>query len=61
MSRRVEGLRIVWVSYWSADGLCHGSNLLYTIDGRPRSSRVPWRATDAAAEARRIEGLPGGR
>jgi hypothetical protein len=51
---RVTGMKIVPVAYMSAEGLCHGSNLLYRVDGRPRSSRVPWVAQDAGAESARI-------
>lgn len=57
-SREITDMRIVWVDYYAAEGLCRGSNLLYRVNGRPSSSRVPWRATDPAAEVRRIEALP---
>ncbi|AWY09457.1 hypothetical protein vB_RpoS-V16_21 [Ruegeria phage vB_RpoS-V16] len=54
---RVTDLRIELVHYHAAEGACTGSNLLYKVDGRPSSSRVPWVAQNPAAEAARLEKL----
>lgn len=57
MTKRVTDLRIEIVHYTTAEGACTGSNLLYKVDGKPRSSRVPWVAQSAQAESARIERL----
>lgn len=54
---RVTDMKIQVVHYHCAEGAATGSNLTYRVDGRPRSSRVPWVANNPAAEAARIERL----
>lgn len=55
--KRVTDMRIEVVHYLAPEGQCTGSNLMYRVDGTPRSSRVPWVANHPDAEAARIERL----
>ena len=52
---RVGNLRIEPVSYHAPQGQCRGANLIYTVDGEPACSRVPWVPNDTAAELARLE------
>lgn len=53
--KRISDLKIQPVQYMHNGALVEGSNLLYLLDGRPASARVPWVAVNAAAEAARLE------
>ena len=53
-TRRVTDLKIQHITA-GPGGPVVASNLTYKIDGKNNSARVPWLATDPAAEMRRIE------
>lgn len=54
---RVTDMRAVLNHYTFEGKPVTGTNLLYKVDGRPRSSRVPWVVTNPMLEVARIERL----
>ena len=54
---RVTDLKASVVYYDSPDGPCTGTNLLYKVDGRRCSSRVPYVVSDPQQEVARLERL----
>ena len=54
---RVTELHMEQVDYYTYEGLCSGTNLMYKVDGTQRSSRVPWVATSPSNERDRLENL----
>lgn len=54
---RVTEMSIAPAHYVCGGKICAGSNLTYRVDGKPRSSRVPWVAVNPAVETARIEKL----
>jgi len=52
---RVTDMRAEAVDYVAVEGRCRGTNLTYRVDGRPRSSRVPWVVSNLPEECARIE------
>ena len=54
---RVTELHMEQVDYYTYEGLCSGTNLMYKVDGTQRSSRVPWVATSLSNERDRLENL----
>lgn len=50
----IADLKVEIVRYQAPEGLCTGTNVMWTQDGRKRSSRLPWVETEAGAR-RRVE------
>ena len=57
MTRRVTNLRSIIVRYYDQGRECVGTNLLYMVDGSPRSSRVNWVVSNPEHEVARLEKL----
>lgn len=55
--RKVSDLRISYADYPHEGQIVRGSNLMYRVDGKPSSSRVPWIAMNPAEETARVERL----
>lgn len=54
MTSRSENLRIEHVEYYTVEGRCTATNVMYTVDGSHRSSRFPY-WIDINEARRRVE------